>query len=253
MKGQHFTKYDEGGAYHWDGTFQRKRARRSPRLHARYDIPLRLLQQRLDIRNSRGVDLGCGDGVMLYKVHLLQGHAAGLDASAEGLALARQELTERGHEDCELIHGSCYEVPLADASVDYVTAIEVIEHLEEVDQFLAEVRRILRPGGWFVCTTPNRAEGQAPDAVRDPFHVHEFIAEELREALGGTFSDVKVWGAYPRWLDRIYVRGKESGWVDRGVRVLFRAVAFGLGNPYVYALREAPDHRYELLVGAAQK
>jgi SAM-dependent methyltransferase len=248
-----FTKYEKKGAYHWSSLYDEGWMRSSPRLHARYDIPIWLLSQRMSLPKSRGIDVGCGDGVLLYKVRRKGGVILGLDHSDEGLTLAREQLDRRNVFSGNLIKGSCYQIPLDSESVDYVTAIELIEHLDDVDAFLNETKRILRPGGWFVCTTPNREKGQAPDEVRDPFHVHEYIPRELQSALNKQFSEVEILGAYPEYLDRLYVRNRGSGILDKATRVFFRAVAFGISNPYELALSEDPTHKSRLLIGVGQK
>ncbi len=252
MSGE-FSKYEEEGAYHWKALYDQKWFRQSPRLHARYDIPIRLLSIRLDLRESLGLDVGCGDGVLLYKIRKSGGDVVGLDNSAEGLRLAEQKLDARGVSSVRLVNSSCYDIPFDKSSFDYVTGIELIEHLDDVDAFLDEASRVLRPGGWFVCTTPNRAEDQPSDKVRDPFHVHEFVADELSEVLGRVFENTNVYGAYPESLDEIYVRDKKLGYVDKGVRLMFRMFSYSVLNPYVRWVENKPSWNNSLLVGVSRK
>lgn len=82
--------------------------------------------------------------------------------------------------------------PLAfpDASFDCVISFQVIEHIRRDAEFVREAARVLRPGGRFIVTTPN-----APMSLtRNPWHVREYRAEELRELLGGAFAEVGMWG-----------------------------------------------------------
>ncbi len=66
-----FTKYETEGTYHWSATYNKRLRRYDPRSHARYDVPLRLLRQYHGFdRRKIGLDVGCGDGVMLYKAML---------------------------------------------------------------------------------------------------------------------------------------------------------------------------------------
>jgi SAM-dependent methyltransferase len=245
-----FEKYEKG-AYHWSHTYPSSFLRRSPRHHARYDLALKVLGRELDFRTSCGLDVGCGDGVLLYKVALLGGSIRGLDAEPMALELAAQEMQRRGMPPPTLFQASCLDIPLPAASVDYVTAIELIEHIAEVDAFMTEVCRVLRPGGWFVCTTPQRRPEQAYDEVRDPYHVHEFTASELRELLSGSFPKVRIFGGYPAHLDRIYVNGCGIPAMDKTLRLLFKLLS-AVSNPYVRAIRKDPDAGWGQLIGLAQ-
>ena len=75
-------------------------------------------------------------------------------------------------------------------SFDAVVSFQVIEHIEEDIDFVREVARVLRPGGKFVVSTPN-----APMSLtRNPWHVREYNADELRNLLECHFSKVEAYG-----------------------------------------------------------
>ena len=78
----------------------------------------------------------------------------------------------------------------ADESFDYVISFQVIEHIKNDKEFVAEVSRVLRKGGKFIVSTPN-----APMSLtRNPWHVREYKAEELKELLSKDFSQVEMMG-----------------------------------------------------------
>lgn len=93
---------------------------------------------------------------------LEQGAAAaiGVEYSEDAIRLARKTLEVHGQaERGEIIHADARAVPVADATADLVTLLDVVEHLDprELDAALAEARRILKPGGRCVIhTLPNR-------------------------------------------------------------------------------------------------
>lgn len=81
-------------------------------------------------------------------------------------------------------------LPFADESFDCVISFQVIEHIKDDALFVREVARVLRPGGCFVVTTPN-----APMSLtRNPWHVREYTADELRDLLARSFSAVEMLG-----------------------------------------------------------
>lgn len=81
-------------------------------------------------------------------------------------------------------------LPFADASFDWVITFQVIEHIRRDGEFVREIHRVLRPGGQLIVTTPN-----APMSLtRNPWHIREYTAVELRSLLGSEFSSVEALG-----------------------------------------------------------
>ena len=78
----------------------------------------------------------------------------------------------------------------ADESFDYVISFQVIEHIKRDRDFVKEVSRVLRKGGPCIVSTPN-----APMSLtRNPWHVREYRAEELRQLLAPHFESVEMLG-----------------------------------------------------------
>jgi SAM-dependent methyltransferase len=77
-----------------------------------------------------------------------------------------------------------------------VVSFETIEHLGEEDQryFLAEIKRVLKPDGIAVFSTPNRTIYSDKPRYRNPFHIKEFYRKEFEVLLGQTFEHVGMFG-----------------------------------------------------------
>lgn len=88
-------------------------------------------------------------------------------------------------------------LPFDDESFDCVVSFQVIEHIKRDRAFVDEVRRVLKRGGKFIVSTPNRPMS----LTRNPWHVREYTAEEFA-ALLGDFSAVEALG----------VKGNERVW-----------------------------------------
>ena len=117
---------------------------------SRYDLTSRVLERAaagVDGKPIRHLDMGCGTGMFLER----QGdrrETYGLDFSTEGLRFSSQRGLKR------LVCADSQEIPFASNSFDIVTAFDLIEHVPHDDKLVAEVHRILRPGGFLLATVP---------------------------------------------------------------------------------------------------
>ncbi|HUS27991.1 MAG TPA: bifunctional 2-polyprenyl-6-hydroxyphenol methylase/3-demethylubiquinol 3-O-methyltransferase UbiG [Kofleriaceae bacterium] len=102
--------------------------------------------------SQRVLDLGCGGG-FLANFLAARGHVVtGIDTTAENLAVAR------AHGTATYDVADACALPYAAASFDVVCAMDLIEHVPEPDRLIAEVARVLRPGGVFFFHTFNRTK-----------------------------------------------------------------------------------------------
>jgi len=98
-------------------------------------------------RPLRILDLGCGPGNTLRRLEPW-GLTLGMDFSLDALAFARTRGAAR------VLSGDSMALPIASESVDCVIALDNLEHVEDDEKALREIRRVLRPGGAFLLTVP---------------------------------------------------------------------------------------------------
>jgi len=99
----------------------------------------RLLQRHV-ARVTSAVDVGCGTGSFLEVLDTYADHVVGIDPLADPSA-------------GRVLAGEAERLPFEAASLDLVTALDVLEHVDD-GAALAEMRRVLRLGGWAVVTVP---------------------------------------------------------------------------------------------------
>lgn len=80
-------------------------------------------------------------------------------------------------------------LPFVDESFDYVVSFQVIEHIKRDKELAREVHRVLKKGGKFIVSTPNRPMS----LTRNPWHVREYTAEQFG-ALLSSFAEVEALG-----------------------------------------------------------
>ncbi len=109
------------------------------------------------------------------------------------------EHTRKRYPELTVHRGNLIDLPLADGSVDAVVNFQVIEHLWDQSAFVAECRRVLRPGGLLLMSTPNRITfSPGRDTPLNPFHTRELSAAELTDLLtdGGGFEVREMLGVF---------------------------------------------------------
>ncbi len=93
-------------------------------------------------------------------------------------------------DNVEFIAAKVPPLPFEDESFDYVISFQVIEHIKRDEAFVTEVHRVLRPGGKFIVSTPNRPMS----ITRNPWHVREYSKEEFSALLSTQFTEIEALG-----------------------------------------------------------
>jgi ubiquinone/menaquinone biosynthesis C-methylase UbiE len=97
---------------------------------------------------GRALDFGAGAGGLTFQIRERSRKAVGIDVEEPKLAFARQETLRLGIDGIDFIHyDGQIPLPLSSNSFDCIFCIDVVEHLPTPESFLAEFRRVLRPGG----------------------------------------------------------------------------------------------------------
>lgn len=134
------------------------------------------------------LEAGCGEG---YGADLLAGVArlvCGLDYDALTAAHVR-----KAYPRVRAVRGNLAALPVRSSGVDVVANLQVIEHLWDQEGFLRECRRVLRPGGRLLVTTPNRITfSPGRETPLNPFHTRELAPGELTGLLCGAGFEVEL-------------------------------------------------------------
>lgn len=130
------------------------------------------------------LDIACGTGYGLAILKGTAGQMVGVDIDIEAAREARAECDDR----TAVLLSDGLMLPFPDGSFDVVTSFETLEHLHRRGEFLAELRRILRPGGTLILSTPNANYTKPVNGKpANPFHIFEYSPQELKDELEGYF------------------------------------------------------------------
>jgi len=192
------------------------------------------LQQLAAVRGGAGhiLDIGAAQGAFLHQARQLGWTPLGLELSPEGVDFAR------ANYGIELRQQTLHEAQLPDASFDAVHLSHVLEHLPDPLETVAEIRRILKPGGVVAIEVPNEFDDlfqvmrrrvlrrpQPPYAVPCP-HVYFYTPANMRRLLAQTGFDVFHY-ATPRRNADIASSYPGGGLVRRAIFALEQATQTG--------------------------
>lgn len=140
-------------------------------------------------RDRDVLDVASGEGYGTAQLAQVARYVVGIERAG---ATARNAAANFPRSNLRFIQSDARSLPLTDASVDVVTSFETIEHFDRQEAFVAEVRRVLRPDGCFIVSTPDRDVYSPPGAPLNPFHVREFNRDEYLDLLHHHFRYVSL-------------------------------------------------------------
>ncbi|MGA2520413.1 MAG: class I SAM-dependent methyltransferase [Acidimicrobiales bacterium] len=128
-------------------------------------------------RGERLLDLGCGGGRHAFQAVRLGARVVALDAQAAEVAQVRDTIGAmldadeiRTDDEAGVVQGDALRLPFADASFDRVIASEVLEHIPDDGTAMAELSRVLRPGGTMAVTVPRFGPEAVNWALSNDYH-----------------------------------------------------------------------------------
>ncbi len=144
--------------------------------------------------NGRDVlDLACGSG---YGSHILSHAGArsviGVDCDASTVATVRSQYSAA---NLKFAVDDAEKLQFSDRQFDLVVSFETVEHLKHPEQFVAEVARVLRDDGLFICSTPVAVKNlRDSSSEANQFHLWYWDLAQFKSLLTGHFAEVHLMG-----------------------------------------------------------
>jgi protein-L-isoaspartate O-methyltransferase len=149
----------------------------------------RYLYARALCRGLDVLDVASGEGYGAAQIAQVARRVVGVEFAT---ATVRGAMRNFRRDNLVFAQGDARALPLPDGRFDVAVSFETIEHFDRQEAFVAEVRRVLRPAGRFIVSTPDREVYSAPGTAPNPFHVREMNRDEFVALLRQQFRHVRL-------------------------------------------------------------
>ncbi|MBI5575333.1 MAG: glycosyltransferase [Deltaproteobacteria bacterium] len=199
-------------------------------------------------RGKRVLDLGSGEG---YGAHILSKAAAsvvGIDIEVEAVRHARDKYANKSG-NLSYAPGSATRIPFEDGRFEVVVCFEMLEHIDEHEAMINEIRRVLCDDGILIVSTPDKKVYSDLPGYANEYHVRELYLEEFRTLLCGHFPHVAFFGQ-KNLTGNLIARLDEAGSQSIVIRRIRRANEL---NEFETVEPDPSDRMYFIAVGCRSK
>lgn len=138
------------------------------------------------VKDKIVLDIACGEG---YGSSLLSKNASavtGIDIDSKTVSDASKKYSK---SNLKFIQGKVEDIPASDNWFDVVVCFETLEHSDEHEKIFSEIKRVLKPGGLLIISTPEKKYYTDLPGSQNSFHLKEVYEDEFIKLLAGHFSN----------------------------------------------------------------
>jgi len=149
------------------------------------------------IKGKIVLDIASGEG---YGSNLMSNEASfvyGVDIDERTVQLAKEKYQRN---NLKFSCGSASKIPIEDNSIDVVVSFETIEHHDKHDEMMLEIKRVLKPNGLLILSSPDKLYYSDKRNFKNKFHVKELYKEEFEQLVNKYFNKVQL-------LSQSYING----------------------------------------------
>ncbi|MEI2737654.1 MAG: class I SAM-dependent methyltransferase [Chitinophagaceae bacterium] len=135
------------------------------------------------------LDIACGEGYGSKLLSKIADHVTGVDINADIINDAKEKYQSK---NLQFLTGTVEDIPAADGQFDIVVSFETIEHTTGHEKMISEIKRVLKPEGLLIISTPDKKNYSDKTGYKNPFHTKELYIEEFSGLLHRYFKNVQL-------------------------------------------------------------
>ena len=142
--------------------------------------------QQVDLKGKTVVDLASGEGYGSEILSRVADKVIGIDISIEAVEHAKRNYKR---ENLQFVEGDACNIPLKDNFADVFVSFETIEHHDRHSEMLAEIKRVLKPDGVLIISSPDKKYYTDIPGYKNIYHVKELYYEEFKHLISDFFKN----------------------------------------------------------------
>lgn len=132
------------------------------------------------------VDIACGEGYGSAFLASVASSVIGVDIDSEAVKFASKKYIK---SNLEYIVGTCSAIPVDSGSVDVLVSFETLEHHDQHVEMMLEVKRVLKPNGLLIISSPDKTYYSDQRNFKNAFHVKELTSHQFEDLLRSHFKN----------------------------------------------------------------
>jgi len=197
------------------------------------------------------LDIACGEGYGSAMLAESAKRVWGVDIAEDIITYAK---TKYKKVNLQFKIGSCAEIPLKDSSVDMVVSFETIEHHSQHEAMMSEVKRVLKPGGAIIISSPDKHTYSDLRSYDNQYHVKELYYDEFKNLLKVNFNNVVIYGQRIVYGSGIFPEDSKGRMFtydlkEMGLDAVQQARFKGIARP-LYFIALASDSELPIAIGS---
>jgi ubiquinone/menaquinone biosynthesis C-methylase UbiE len=191
------------------------------------------------------LDIASGEGYGSNLLATVASKVTGVDIDA-GTVRAANEKYAAKHGNLEFIQGSADSIPTSPGLFDAVVSFETIEHHDKHKEMMKEIKRVLKPGGLLIISSPDKLFYSDKPGTTNPFHVKELYKDEFRLLLTSYFKNVVLYRQKSFFSS--VITPDDSNISTKNIQFYegnYSAISANTGIESVYLIALASDNSFE--------
>lgn len=141
------------------------------------------------IKDKVVLDIACGEGYGSNLMSEVASYIYSVDIDDETVQAARLKYNKN---NIKFITGSASSIPVDSNSIDVVVSFETIEHHDKHDEMLEEIKRVLKPNGLLIISTPDKLYYSDNRNYNNEFHIKELYKQEFKDLISIYFNKLQL-------------------------------------------------------------